>query len=97
VRDACGDLAARYGGEEFALVLPDTDRIGALHQAEQVRKHVIELGIPHHGSEIGGLVNISAGVSAMTPTGNNKAAELIQQADVALYGAKEAGRNRCLG
>ena len=38
-----GDVAARYGGDEFAVILPDTDRAGALRVAQRIRKHVDEL------------------------------------------------------
>ena len=88
------DLAARYGGEEFALVLPDTDRIGAAHIAEAVRTAVSDLKIPHRKSSTGAHVSISSGVAVMHPGAAMTAEMLIGNADQALYKAKSSGRNQ---
>lgn len=89
------DFAARYGGEEFAVVLPNTDAAGALHVAEQLKQSVANLGIPHLGSQIGPFLTCSLGVSTIYPhEGSASAADLIEQADKALYRAKQNGRNR---
>ncbi|MEH6355335.1 MAG: diguanylate cyclase [Marinobacter sp.] len=86
------DLAARYGGEEFALVLPDTQDAAAV--AEACRVAIQALGIAHEFSDVAPVITISAGVCSLVPTRKMSPAVLIQQADDALYEAKEAGRNR---
>jgi diguanylate cyclase (GGDEF)-like protein len=87
-----GDLAARYGGEEFAVVLPDTDYVGAFLVAEKIRRAVQQLGIQHSECKES-TVTISLGVSACTPTSEILSADLIGAADKALYVAKASGRN----
>jgi diguanylate cyclase (GGDEF)-like protein/PAS domain S-box-containing protein len=94
-----GDIAARYGGEEIALLLPGTAQPGACALAERVAQAVRNLAIPHAGSEYG-IVTISAGVEAFVPVRElDTEAELLEHADMALYGAKHAGRDRvfCYG
>lgn len=90
------DMMARYGGEEFAAILPDTDPAGALRMAEAMRAAVEALRITHRysGSALG-VVSISVGVATRVPTrSQSDSAELIRQADEALYRAKQGGRNR---
>lgn len=88
------DLVARYGGEEFAIILPATDRAGALGIAESMRATVAALALPHPGSPLGGIVTISAGVTTAQAPQDPSAAHLIEAADRALYEAKRGGRNR---
>lgn len=88
-----GDLAARYGGEEFCLILAETDTDAALQVAENLRQAVQNLAIPHEGSPHG-LVTLSLGLAAMVPEAGRALRDHLQAADRALYGAKEAGRNR---
>nr|WP_274608864.1 diguanylate cyclase [Lamprobacter modestohalophilus] len=89
------DLVARYGGEEFVALLPETDRSGAGHLAEQMRAAVEALSIPHADSSVAGVVTLSVGV-ATHKDGNAKAnlSQLQACADQALYRAKHQGRNR---
>lgn len=89
-----GDLLARYGGEEFIVVLSDTDLEGAVAVARELRLGVYKRGIVHNLSAHGGVVTISQGIAAMVPTSGDKFEGLIAKADVALYAAKRAGRNR---
>lgn len=88
------DLAARYGGEEFVVVLPGTDKEGALGLANKIRSYVEALAIPHSGSSANKYVTISLGVGVLSPDRNAHTAELIKIADEALYKAKHKGRNR---
>ena len=89
-----GDMVARYGGEEFIVVLPETDLEGAVAVARELRLGVQALRISHSISRHAGVVTISQGVAASVPTVSDTFESLIAQADVALYAAKRAGRNR---
>ncbi|MGH7738061.1 MAG: diguanylate cyclase [Candidatus Tyrphobacter sp.] len=87
------DIVTRYGGEEFAVLLAETALPGAVAVAENIRLAVDKLQIPHAGSSIG-TVSISAGVATVTPASAEEWAALVESADLALYRAKSAGRNR---
>lgn len=89
-----GDTAYRYGGEEFLIVLPEQTLQAATSTTDNLRKSVERLGIPHEGNGPHGIVTISAGVAALSTRDSSSAAELMEQADAALYRAKKAGRNR---
>ena len=90
------DLVARYGGEEFAVLLPDTQEMGAEMVAEEMRASVEALDIPHRRSQ-SGRVTISCGVAAAARVAGLDPAGLIAMADRRLYQAKHAGRNRVAG
>jgi diguanylate cyclase (GGDEF)-like protein len=89
-----GDLVARYGGEEFAIVLPNTDALGAISVAENIRSAIKNLEITHEASAVCPYVTISVGVSTIIPTRENEFQDLIHVADRALYQAKSQGRDR---
>lgn len=89
-----GDLVGRWGGEEFACILPETDSIGAMIVAEQLRTGVIELAIPHISSPIAPVITISLGVTTVYPKPEQDPVEMIRRSDEALYRAKRAGRNQ---
>ena len=89
-----GDSVARYGVEEFAVILPLTQRAGAVQLAEALRRRVEELGIAHPGSTAAPVVTISCGVATVWPTPDLEPSELIRLADESLYVAKHSGRNR---
>jgi diguanylate cyclase (GGDEF)-like protein len=89
-----GDLVARYGGEEFAVILPNTDALGAVSVAEKIRLAVKDLQITHESSAIAPYVTVSVGVSTIIPTHESEFQTLIDTADRALYQAKFQGRDR---
>lgn len=88
------DLACRYGGDEFAILLLETGKSGALIAAEKIRKVVGENGV----NRVQGMgeLTLSIGV-ACYPDDAQAGSDLIQQADAALYRAKQTGKNRVVG
>jgi diguanylate cyclase (GGDEF)-like protein len=88
------DLVARYGGEEFTVILPKTDRSGAIAIAKTIQQEIENLQIPHPQSEVSKFVTVSVGVASQIPSRNDSVETLIAKADRALYLAKARGRNR---
>lgn len=88
------DFAARYGGEEFIILLPGADQAAAVAFAEVLRQACEARAIPHPASGVASVVTLSLGVAACVPSSEGSAAELVAQADAALYRAKQDGRNR---
>ncbi|MCC0178484.1 diguanylate cyclase [Waterburya agarophytonicola K14] len=87
------DIAARYGGEEFVVILPRTNGEGAIQVSNNIRNALIQLNIPHETSTVTDRVTISCGVACIVPNPNCSAYKLIQDADTALYRAKQRGKN----
>ncbi len=85
------DTACRYGGEELVLILPETQKLSALVIAERIRKKVEEEVLEFEGKTFG--VTLSGGIASY-PIDGKEVQELIHASDVALYQAKESGRNR---
>jgi len=88
-----GDLAARYGGEEFVAILTETDLRGALRVAENVRRAVEALKIPHCRSRVAEHLTVSLGVACIQPDADERPETVLNEADEALYMAKNGGRN----
>jgi len=87
------DSICRYGGEEFCVMMPGTDLDKAIEVAQEVRSTIesyATMGIETDGDL---TVTASLGVSAITQ-GASGPSMLVDQADLALYQAKETGRNR---
>jgi len=83
------DLIGRYGGEEFVMLLPDTPKAGAKIMAERLRKNVEDFDFARGKVHL----TISGGISSF-PEDGDKYEELVEQADISLYDAKKAGRNK---
>ncbi len=87
------DIVSRYGGEEFCIILPGLDVDEAVSVAERIRLKIKEDSISTFGA--GPRVTASLGVSSIHDNAKDPA-ELNEQADQALYVAKESGRNRVI-
>jgi diguanylate cyclase (GGDEF)-like protein len=86
------DILGRYGGDEFIALLPETDADQALAIAQRLCRQVARIRI-EHSTKFGPEITISVGIAALNPS-HDRLSILLQQADQALYAAKEAGRNQ---
>ena len=89
-----GDQVYRYGGEEFLILLPEQSLDDGLVAAERFRRAVEELAIPHDSNPPDKVVTVSAGVALLSHSGGKSVAAWLNEADAALYRAKEQGRNQ---
>lgn len=87
------DLVGRLGGEEFAILLPDTNPQRTLEISERLRQHVEESELLLPESESVLRFTVSIGVRLFQKT-YKSLDDLLNEADVALYQAKEGGRNK---
>jgi len=85
------DVAARWGGEEFIVLCLQTRKQDAGNAAERIRRTVEENRFPALGEE---RVTVSIGVAGIPDDSASNAERLIFTADMAMYEAKEKGRNR---
>ena len=88
------DLLARYGGEEFIVILPNTNLEGAIAVGKNLHRAIADLQIPHQYSEVSDIITVSMGIASDIPKLDRSPYVLINQADQALYYAKQQGRNR---
>lgn len=86
----------RYGGEEFIIILPNTDKDGALDFGHQVCKKIVALNIPHKLNEEYGCVTISCGATTFVPDEHKRILYILETADQALYHVKGTGRNNSM-
>jgi diguanylate cyclase (GGDEF)-like protein len=84
------DHLGRYGGEEFLAVLPNCDSEVAREVAERVRRSLAERPILTKSTSV--EITVSIGVAQWR--GGEQTSELLEEADLALYRAKDSGRNR---
>ena len=85
------DVVYRYGGEEFIALLPAATVEDAYEVVDRIRRIVESTPFDGESSQPAGTVTLSVGVAAAR-TGDGST--LVHAADMALYGAKTAGRNR---
>jgi diguanylate cyclase (GGDEF)-like protein len=91
------DMTARYGGEEFVGLWYGLDEAAVMKILEQLRAEVEALGLAHAKSDIAPVVTLSIGLAWLVPEPHQRLADALRLADVALYLAKEQGRNRVVG
>jgi diguanylate cyclase (GGDEF)-like protein len=85
------DLLARYGGEEFCAFLPDVLEPTAIGIAGQLRERIAKLKFVAHDEPF--QVTLSVGIAVYKARHHTALEELFEDADAALYAAKNAGRN----
>ena len=86
------DIIARYGGEEFAIILTETSSEKATLTAKRLNEEIKALAIDFEGQKIS--ISISIGIATPMPGENISEFDLIKRADIALYMAKNSGRDR---
>lgn len=86
------DLVARYGGEEFVALLAETTQADAALVAEKLR--AVAAAEVYRDDSVTQRVTVSIGVAGLIETGATDEQSLLRAADVALYRAKDAGRDR---
>ena len=100
LRTACRtdstDICFRYGGEEFSILLTETTMEEARAVAERLRQSVDEYPFTVKVNHPQETITISLGVSSMAGDKQKSITELINEADIALYHAKAAGKNRVI-
>ncbi|MEM1437004.1 MAG: diguanylate cyclase [Pseudomonadota bacterium] len=86
------DVAARIGGEEFALLLPETAQEGAIQLANRLREAIQQANTVDSGGQ---TIQVTASIGVATVGRSSRVlADVLKQADEALYDAKHLGRNR---
>jgi len=89
-----GDLIARLSGGRFAVVLPETDVVGAVSVAERMRAEVAALAITHAQSRTAETLTLSVGVTTRVPGNTGAWEDLLAEAERRLNQAKARGRNQ---
>jgi diguanylate cyclase (GGDEF)-like protein len=87
------DIVSRFGGEEFAIIMPETDLVQAQERLDDIRQIIASTLIRPPNSDSSFQVTMSFGVAAREQ-GVEKPSDILHRADVALYQAKQTGRNR---
>jgi diguanylate cyclase (GGDEF)-like protein len=91
-----GVYAARVGGEEFALIWYEKDTLHIDGTVSQIQQRIYELNIPHEKSKVASHITVSIGIRTVRCGASNDGYSLYNNADRALYEAKESGRNRAV-
>ena len=86
------DVVGRYGGEEFLIILPGCDLPNGVRRAEQIRNQIANEPVHTPSGAVSATISMGVTVTAFGP--DLTGADILQQADVSLYKAKNNGRNR---
>ncbi|ATP30278.1 GGDEF domain-containing protein [Chromobacterium violaceum] len=84
------DTVARWGGEEFIIICPETEQAGALTLAENIGQLLRE-------TDFGAVARVTASIGVATLSDDDTPDSLVHRADMHLYAAKQAGRDRVVG
>lgn len=87
------DFIARYGGEEFVMLLPTTEKQGAINVAIRIKQMLELLNLPHETNKVNDYVTVSIGIATFCKDTITTADEMLDITDQALYHAKASGRN----
>ena len=90
-----GDNVCRYGGEEFCILLKNTSASQTIPFAERIRQDIEAIDFSENPDTVDLRITVSLGISDSKNNAKD-ASEIVNQADYALYGAKESGRNRVM-
>lgn len=89
------DIVTRLGGEEFGILMPDTNKFGAVYIAQQIHDKINTVQFPHPDSPVASYLTLSMGLETLKPSDDTiPSSDLFERADKALYQAKHEGRNR---
>ena len=86
------DALGRYGGEEFLILLPGCNGVAVREKAEHLRDVIARQPVSTEAGEL--TITLSIGGVATADWPADSANRILQMADLALYRAKEEGRNR---
>jgi diguanylate cyclase (GGDEF)-like protein len=86
-------IVARYGGEEFIVMLPGISKEDSFIYADRLRETIAQYPFHHREKQPLGFVSISGGVASF-PQDGDSIEKVTQHADMMLYKAKSAGKNR---
>lgn len=90
------DFVARFGGEEFLFVATGISKEEASLLGERIRVEIESLCLDQYSSNISSYVTVSVGISWLVPGSTDLLAETVRLADLAMYQAKQCGRNRVI-
>ncbi len=95
IKNSCRkqDVPARYGGEEFVLILPGTSKEEARIIGERIRKRIADYPFKDKEIQPQGAITVSMGIATFPDDAEDKK-ELIEKADLALFAAKNKGKNQ---
>ncbi len=94
VRDGNDLFVSRYGGEEFMVVAVNKTAQECEEIAASIMQNLADTAIPHSGSTVKDTVTVSIGIAYFNTLQDYQIAQSIEDADTALYHAKNTGRNR---
>jgi diguanylate cyclase (GGDEF)-like protein/PAS domain S-box-containing protein len=89
-----GDFYASFGSQQYSVILPDTNDLGSVIVAEEIREAVVALQIPNARSDVDKHVTVCVGAASLVPGPGQSPSDLLSEASKALFIAKQRGRNK---